>query len=97
MDFVMGDSVVGDFVRRILSFSIVGTHKIWGILSQVKFSLGDFFMGNLSRGILSLGDFVTGDFVTGDFVMGDFDPIPYVVCGIWYVVCAVLVLSLIVK
>ena len=70
-DFVMGDSVVrdfvmGDFVTGILSFSIFGTHKIWGILSW----------GILSQVNFSQGDFVTGDFVIGDFDMGDFDPVP---------------------
>ena len=54
-------------------------------------------MGAFVTGDFVMGDFVMGDFVTGDFFMGNFDPIPYVVCGIWYVVCAVLVLSLIVK
>ena len=44
---------MGDFVPGVLSFSVFGTHKIWGILSQVNFCLGDFVMG----------DFVTGDFV----------------------------------
>ena len=41
----MGDFVTGDFV--ILNF---GTHKIWGILSQVNFSLGDFVMGAFVAG-----------------------------------------------
>ena len=62
----------------ILSFSISETHKIWGILSQVNFFLGDFVAGVFRHGdfvaggfcrwgILSLGDFVTGDFVILNF------------------------------
>ena len=62
-DFVMGDFVTGDFV--IINF---GTHKIWGILSQVNFSLGNFLMRDEG--------FCHGDFVTGNFVVGDFDPVP---------------------
>ena len=61
-----------------MSFSIFGTHKIWGILSCGLLSQVNFSWVILSWGILSLGDFVMGAFVTGDFVMGDFDPIPTV-------------------
>ena len=50
----MWDSVVEDFVMilsmGILSFSIFGTHKILGILSQVNFSLGDFVAGIFCHG-----------------------------------------------
>ena len=51
----MGDSVVGYFVignlsRVILSFSIFGTHKIWGILSHKNFSLGEYVMGDFVAG-----------------------------------------------
>ena len=58
--------------RGILSFSIFGTHRIWGILSQVNFSLGDFAMGAFVTGEFVMGDSVVGDFVMGDFVTGDF-------------------------
>ena len=51
------------FSRQILSFPFLGTHKIWGILSQDNFSLGDFVVGNYVAGVFVFGAFVTGDFV----------------------------------
>ena len=46
--------------QGILSFSIFGTHKIWGILSQVNFSLGEFCHGGFCRlGILSWACYCT--------------------------------------
>ena len=52
----------GDFAMRILSwgilsFSIFGTHKIWGFFSE----------GILSREILSTGEFFPGGFSHGGF------------------------------
>ena len=42
----------------ILSFPIFGTHKIWGILSQDNFSLGDYVGRDICQGGFFHGDFV---------------------------------------